>query len=170
MIRETSRLLLRLPEAGDLEPFIEIHEDPDVKRHMVVIGQHDGRASGWRMLALMIGHWQIRRYGQWTVVEKTTGEVIGRAGLWYPEGWPGLEVGWVIRRSRWGHGFATEAARASLDFAFDTVGADHVISLITPDNARSIRVAEKIGETLEDTRTIGGALVHVYGMRRPRPD
>src|SRR6185436_8257047 len=99
------------------------------------------KTGAWRMLALLAGHWQLRGYGQWTVIEKSTRLVIGRVGLWNPEGWPGIEVGWVIRRSHWNHGYATEAARAAIDFGFDTVGADHLISLIRPDNARSIRVA-----------------------------
>ena len=136
-------------------------------RYMTVVGQSSGRPAGWRMLALLIGHWQLRGYGQWTVLEKTTREVIGRVGLWNPEGWPGLEVGWVIRRSRWGQGFATEAAREALRFAFDDVRVDHVISLIRPDNARSIRVAEKIGETLERTCVIEGISHNLYGIRRP---
>jgi RimJ/RimL family protein N-acetyltransferase len=112
------------------------------------------------------GHWHLRGYGQWTVIEKATREVIGRVGLWNPEGWPGLEVGWVIRRSRWGNGFATEAAHEAVRFAFAEVGADRLISLIPPDNARSIRVAQKIGETFEREHTLDGRTLHLYC--RPR--
>ncbi|HUL72080.1 MAG TPA: GNAT family N-acetyltransferase [Vicinamibacterales bacterium] len=165
--RETSRLLLRPPHASDLDAFVEIHEDPEVMRYLTPVGQLAGRTAGWRMLALLIGHWQLRGYGQWTVLEKGTRDVIGRVGLWNPEGWPGLEVGWVIRRSRWGNGFATEAAREAIRFAFDDVRADHIISLIRPDNARSIRVAEKLGETFERTHLMDGTPLHVYGLHRP---
>ena len=165
--RETPRLLLRPPHASDLDAFVDIHEDPEVIRYLTPLGQSAGRSAGWRMLALLIGHWQLRGYGQWTVLEKSTREVIGRVGLWNPEGWPGLEVGWVIRRSRWGNGFATEAAREAVRFAFEDVRADHLISLIRPDNARSIRVAEKIGETFERTHLMDGTALHVYGLHRP---
>jgi len=164
--RETSRLLLRPPEGPDLDALREIHEDPEVMRHITVVGQPTGRPAAWRMLALLIGHWHLRGYGQWTVVEKSTGDIIGRVGLWSPEGWPGLEVGWVIRRSRWGHGFATEAASEAISYGFSHVGADHLISIIRPDNARSIRVAEKIGESLERTDTLDGHRVHIYGIKR----
>jgi RimJ/RimL family protein N-acetyltransferase len=164
--RETDRLLLRLPAVSDLDAFVEIHEDPEVLRHMIVLKESKGRVAAWRMLALLAGHWQLRGYGQWTAVLKATGEVIGRVGLWHPEGWPGLEVGWVIRRSHWGQGLATEAARAAVRFAFDEVGADHLISMIRPNNPRSIRVAEKIGETLEQVTRFAGAKVHVYGVRK----
>ena len=163
---ETTRLLLRQPNALDLEPFVEIHEDPEVMRYMKVVGTTSGRVASWRLLALLIGHWHLRGYGQWTVVERATEEIIGRVGLWNPEGWPGLEVGWVIRRSRWGNGYASEAARVAVDFAFTTVGADEVISVIRPDNARSIRVAEKIGETLLRTQVIDGVENCVYGITR----
>lgn len=165
-IVETPRLILRQPSADDLEPFVEIHEDPEVMRYMKVVGNSSGRVASWRLLALLIGHWQLRGYGQWTVVERTTGVVVGRVGLWNPEGWPGLEVGWVIRRSCWGQGFAPEAARAAMDFAFTTIGADELISIIRPDNLRSIRVAEKIGETLLRTQVIDGVENCVYGIRR----
>ncbi len=165
--RETTRLLLRPPAATDIEPFVEIHEHPDVARFLSGIGQSTGRVASWRLLALLIGHWHLRGYGQWAVVEKATGELVGRVGLWYPEGWPGLELGWVIRRSHWNQGFATEAARAAAAFAFDEVGADRVISMIQPDNPRSIRVAVKIGETFAEATSFNGQDLHVYAMRHP---
>jgi RimJ/RimL family protein N-acetyltransferase len=167
--RETPRLLLRPPVPDDLDPYIEIHEDPEVKRQVTVQTSGTvGRTAAWRMLAMLIGHWHILGYGQWTVVEKATGEVVGRVGLWNPAGWPGLELGWVIRRSRWGLGFATEAAAEGLRFAFERVGADHVISMIQPDNGRSIRVAEKIGERFERHGDLDGTPMLVYGVTRKR--
>jgi RimJ/RimL family protein N-acetyltransferase len=165
--RETPRLLLRLPEAGDLDVFLEIHGDPEVMRHITVIGQPGGRAAAWRTLALLIGHWHMLGYGEWAVVEKATGQVIGRVGLRNPEGWPAIEVGWLIRQSHWGQGFATEAAKAAIQFAFEVVGADHLISMIRPENARSIRVAENIGETFERADTIDGIEMLIYGIHRP---
>ena len=167
-IRETERLVLRLPSAEDLDAYIDIHEDPEVLRHLLVPRPAGGRPAAWRTLALLAGHWHLRGYGQWTVIEKATREVIGRVGLWNPDGWPGLEVGWVIRRSRWNNGFATEAAQEAVRVAFDDVGADHVISIIPPDNMASIRVAEKIGEAFEREQMIEGRTVHIYGMNRPR--
>jgi RimJ/RimL family protein N-acetyltransferase len=164
--RETPRLLLRPPVPDDLDPYIEIHEDPEVKKQVTVQTSAVGRTAAWRMLAMLIGHWHILGYGQWTVIEKATGQVVGRVGLWNPAGWPGLELGWVIRRSRWGLGFATEAAREGLRFAFDAVGADHVISMIQSDNDRSIRVAEKIGERFERESSLDGAPMLVYGLTR----
>jgi hypothetical protein len=101
----------------------------------------------------MLGHWQLRGYGMWALIEQATGRLIGRAGLYNPEGWPGLEAGWLLARDRWGRGFATEAGRAVLTYAFTHLSADHVISLIHPANTASIRVAERLGERLERSWT-----------------
>ncbi len=99
--------------------------------------------------------------GIWAVVERESGELVGRVGLQEPEGWPGVELAWLVARSRWGRGYAPEAGRASLDWARDELGIDHVISLIADDNPRSARVAEKLGMRLE-----GRALVHgVHDVR-----
>lgn len=164
---ETERLLMRPPTAQDLDAYVDIHEDPAVLHYLNSAGPSQGRVAGWRMIAMLVGHWTLRGYGHWTVLEKASGLVVGRVGLWYPEGWPGVELGWIIRRSRWNMGYATEAARAAMAFGFERVGLDHVISLISADNTRSIRVAEKVGERLERRDVIDGVDTLVYGARRP---
>jgi RimJ/RimL family protein N-acetyltransferase len=168
---ETERLVLRPFADGDLDGFATMYADPEVMRHMGD-GRPLSRAATWRTIALFVGHWELRGYGQWALVEKATGRLIGRAGLWNPEGWPGLEVGWLLDRARWGHGFATEAARAGLDYAFDVVGAERVISVIAPANLRSIRVAERVGERFERTIALETPAVPapievaIYGLDR----
>lgn len=92
VIVETPRLRLRLPQASDAEPFLQIHQDPEAIKHLVLAAPAGGRTVAWRNVAMMLGHWHLRSYGQWTVVEKATSEVIGRVGLWNPEGWPGIEL------------------------------------------------------------------------------
>ena len=129
----------------DLDAFVEIHEDPEVLRYLTTLGHASGRAAGWRVIAMLLGHWQLRGYGQWTVVEKATRQIIGRVGPWHPEGWPGIELGWIIRRSHWNLGFATEAAEGLLGWALDQPGVKRVAATIPPWNSQSIRVAEKIG-------------------------
>jgi RimJ/RimL family protein N-acetyltransferase len=163
---DTLRLRLRIPESSDADPMMEIHQDPEVIKSILLTAPPGGITVAWRNIAMMVGHWHLRGYGQWTVIEKTSGEVIGRVGLWNPEGWPGIELGWIIRRSRWGHGFATEAAEAALQWAWDNVDTDHIISIIPPDSLASVRVAEKIGERFERADTMNGASVRIYGVRR----
>lgn len=157
---------MRPPEGGDLDAFVEIHEDPEVFHCLTSIGATTGRVAGWRIIAFLIGHWALKGYGHWTVLEKTSWHIIGRVGLWYPEGWPDVELGWLIRRSHWDSGFATEAARAAMRFGFQHAGLTHVVSMIDADNPRSIRVAEKIGEVLERREVIDGVDTLVYGCHR----
>jgi RimJ/RimL family protein N-acetyltransferase len=125
----TQRLTLRAFTATDLDALAPIYADPVVSRY-IGDGTPADRAATWRALAGMLGHWQLRGYGMWALIEQATGRLIGRAGLYNPDGWPGLEAGWLLARDRWGHGFATEAGHAVLAYAFTQVSADHVISII----------------------------------------
>jgi [ribosomal protein S5]-alanine N-acetyltransferase len=122
------------------------------------------RWQTWRAIAGAIGHWALRGYGQWVIALRGSGEAIGRTGLYHPEGWPALEVGYVIAPEHQGRGYATEAAGASLRYAFDTVRATRVCSLVRPANTASRRVAEKLGGVVEQTVDLlgGDALMYVY--------
>jgi RimJ/RimL family protein N-acetyltransferase len=163
---ETERLVLRMFREEDFETYYaRVGSDPDVMRHLGD-GQPLTRTLAWRQIAMLLGHWRLRGYGIWAVEERATGELIGRIGLFNPEGWPGFELGWVLARAYWGRGYATEGARRALDHAFDDMGHDHVISLIHPANAASIRVAERIGERLEGRVELFGHEALVYGIHR----
>ena len=94
------------------------------------------------------------------------GQFIGRIGLHYPETWPGFELGWTLARHAWGQGYATEAARRALEYAFAEMNRDRVISLIHPDNKPSIRVAERIGETEQGRTELLGHEVLIYAIDR----
>jgi RimJ/RimL family protein N-acetyltransferase len=170
-VLHTERLVLRGFTRDDFEPFSTIVADPEVVRYLDN-GAPISREDCWRGMALFIGHWHLRGYGWWAVEDRATGDFLGRIGLYNPEGWPGIEVGWLLRRDAWGAGFATEGAVAAVNFAFDVVGAAHVISLIDPRNARSIRVAEKLGEQREADLVFKDKALLVYGTSqrcRPRP-
>jgi RimJ/RimL family protein N-acetyltransferase len=145
---ETERLLLRGFRDEDLDAWAEIVAEPEVMRWF---DHPDGltREEAWRNMAYHVGHWELRGCGQWALVERATGALVGRTGLNLPEGWPGLELGWLIGRSRWGRGYAPEAARATMDWARRELGATHLISLIEDGNMASQRVAEKLGMSVE---------------------
>ena len=161
---ETERLVLRMWRESDAGPYAEMCADPSVMRY--VGGNPLTGPEAWRNLAMVIGHWHLRGYGFWAVEEKAGGEMVGRVGCWNPEGWPGLEVGWTLRRRFWGRGYATEAARASMNYAFDTLGQTRVISLIAPENVNSIRVAERLGEKPEGGWEVFGTKVIIYAVGR----
>ena len=162
---ETERLVLRLFRESDTDAYAEMVADPEVMRFLGG-GKPVPRAEAWRNMAMMLGHWQLRGYGMWAVEEKSSGELVGRVGCWRPEGWPGLEVGWTLRRRFWGRGYATEAARASLAYAFDVLEQTRVISLIAPENVNSIRVAERLGEKPAGEWEVFGTKVTVYAVGR----
>jgi RimJ/RimL family protein N-acetyltransferase len=161
---QTPRLLLRELREADLDEYARICGDAETMRFLGE-GKPLSRSEAWRQLAFLVGHWQLRGFGLWAVVDKATGGFVGRIGFFQPEGWPGFEIGWVVDRQCWGQGIATEAARHLLPLALSTYGENHVISLIHPDNGASIRVAEKIGETLEGQAEVNGNQVHVYGIQ-----
>ncbi|MDG3006200.1 GNAT family N-acetyltransferase [Paludisphaera mucosa] len=164
---ETERLILRQFRDSDLDAYAEMAADPEVMRYLGAGPM--GRSEAWRNMAMILGHWRLRGFGMWAVEERDTGEMVGRVGCWRPEGWPGLEVGWTLRRAYWGRGYATEAARASLDVAFEQIGEPHVISMIHGDNLPSIRVARRLGMRLEGrTELFDDIPVAVYGIRRGR--
>jgi RimJ/RimL family protein N-acetyltransferase len=160
---DTLRLRLRQFQESDLDAYAELCADPEVMRFL---GPPLSRSEAWRHMAMVLGHWRLRGFGFWAVENRETGEMMGRVGCWQPEGWPGLEVGWALRRRFWGNGYATEAAGASLACAFETLGAERVISLIRQENTPSIRVAERLGERFEAETEIQGTAVRVYAISR----
>lgn len=163
----TERLCLRGLRSDDLDAYARMYADPEVMRFLEN-GRPLDRAAAFRSMAVHLGHWQLRGYGQWALEDRGTGDFVGRAGLWQPEGWPGLEVGWVLDRRSWGRGLATEAGRAAVDYAFRRLGAEKVISLIQPDNHASIRVAQRLGQRYEGASEVVGVAVSIFGL--PRTD
>ena len=140
----TERLILRRFFPDDFESYAEIFGDPEVSRYLGT-GDPLSRSLAWRSFAMLVGHWHLRGYGMWAIEEVGTSALIGRIGLFNPEGWPGLELGWALARNAWGKGFATEGAQRAMDWAFLDLGVDRLISLVQPDNFASIRVAKNLG-------------------------
>ena len=162
---ETARLVLRPFAEGDLDAYAALCADAEVMRY-VADGRTLDRETAWRQIAMFLGHWTLRGHGLWALEPKAGGPMIGFAGLWSPEGWPGIEIGWRLARPAWGRGYATEAATVVRDWAFADPRLDPLVSVIDQDNARSIRVAEKIGGAL--ARRLDGEDAHrlLYAYRR----
>jgi len=161
----TDRLVLRLFRDSDIDAYAAMCVDPAVMRY---VGDRHvlNREDAWRQMAMFVGHWQLRGFGMWAVEELSTGAFVGRVGLHFPEGWPDREVGWALVRRFWGQGYAFEASNAALTYAFDTLGWERAISLIDPDNARSIRLAQRLGQHRESDTEVRGHRVALYAVRR----
>jgi len=141
---ETERLILRPPAPEDFEPY-RAFMALDATRF---IGGPQNRTVAWRGLATIIGAWTLNGYSMFSFVEKATGRWIGRGGPWFPDGWPGAEVGWAIVPEAQRQGYAREASVAAMDWVFETLGWSEVIHCIDPANEASIAVARSLGSDL----------------------
>ena len=142
----TERLILRPPAAEDFEAAVAFHADPETMRYL---GGPKERSEAWRIWCGMAGSWHIEGFGMFSMIERASGRWIGRTGPWRPADWPVSEVGWAVCSEFAGKGLAQEAAIASIDYAFDQLGWDAVHHVIAPENAPSIRLAERLGSRRE---------------------
>ena len=142
---ETERLLLRPPRMEDFDAYAANMVDAEAARF---IGGPQARAVAWRGFIALAGAWAIQGFSMFSVLEKASGRWIGRLGPWYPEGWPGPEVGWALVRSAWGQGYAQEACVAAIDWTFDHLGWTEMIHSIAPDNRASQQLARRLGSSL----------------------
>jgi RimJ/RimL family protein N-acetyltransferase len=147
---ETERLVLRpWRPAEDLDALAAMNADPEVMR-FVAPNRPLTREETAAQLERFVAHWDEHGFGLWAVVPRDgDGRLIGFAGLaipWFlPQIRPAVEVGWRLASGAWGRGYATEAARASVAFGFERPGLRSIVCAIEPGNARSMRVAEKLG-------------------------
>jgi RimJ/RimL family protein N-acetyltransferase len=161
----TDRLCLRAPTPQDAEVLYDLFADAEVMRGLnrdPVSTVEEARA----MIEAGIGGWRTDGLGPF-IIETTAGEqAVGQAGLmifdtrgWTPSTWANAgshaqpELGWALMRAHWGHGYATEAAAAIRGWSRDVRSIDRLVSLISPDNVRSQRVAERLGAAPTETVT-----------------
>ena len=143
---ETERLILRQWRSDDIAPNAVMLSDPGTARFIAPDGKPlTTEIGGWRNAAVISGHWALHGFGMFAVEEKSSGKYVGRVGPWSPPGWPGFEVGWGIAREYRGKGYAVEAARASIDWAFATFETDEIIHCIESVNTPSQAVAARLG-------------------------
>jgi RimJ/RimL family protein N-acetyltransferase len=159
---ETKRLMLRPLRIGDLQEFFALQDHPDVLRFVRSLDRPEPR--DWLQEAER--EWEERGYGMFAVLNRADGRFIGRAGMKY---WPQLdetELGWVFRRDAWGHGYATEAARACRDWGFCSLSVPYLTAMIQAANDRSAAVARRLGLSPLRTDVLLGTKVVVYALSR----
>ncbi len=142
----TERLVLREFLPTDLDPFAAMNADRVVMEHFV---RTMTREDTERFVERIEAHWRTEGWGLWALERRDSGAFIGYTGLW-PVRFevafePKVEVGWRLAAEHWGHGFATEAARAAVDVAFDRLGWPEVTSFTAVANERSQAVMRRIG-------------------------
>lgn len=164
-IIETSRLRLRGWSLADADAFAMLNANADFARY-IGGGQPINKAESWRVLAILAGHWVLKGFGYWVVEDKKTSDFLGRVGIWEPEGWPGIEVGWGISPDYWGKGYATEAALAAIEWGFTYLDTPELISLIHPENKASKSVALKVGEVYSHSQTVMGKQCDIFKLTK----
>ena len=163
---ETERLILRPMQATDINALHLIFTDPNVMAAFG--GELLSREQMLRWLERNLEHQNRYGYGLFSVLLKETGEVIGDCGLeqMEVEGVQVAELGYDLRSDYWNRGFATEAACAVRDYAFEFLRLPQLISLIRVGNLASKRVAEKVGMTLEEEFTRYGIQYWKYSIKQ----
>ena len=162
---ESERLALREFTLDDVDAMFAIIGDAEtMKYYPQTFSRED--AADW--IRRNLERYRRDGFGLYAVTLKATGDFIGDCGLaWQQvEGKTLLEVGYHLHRDQWGHGYATEAARACLDYAFRDLGAAEVVSLIRPENLPSRRVGERNGMTVDKQILFHGLPHLLYVMKR----
>jgi len=146
---ETERLRLRCHRLEDFEPCAAMWSDPLVTRY--ILGKPATREESWARVLRYVGHWALLGFGFWAVEEKATGDYLGEIGFaeFQRDIRPSLvgvpEIGWVLVSHAQGKGLATEAVRAAVAWGETRFSGARTVCIIHPENAASIRVAEKCG-------------------------
>jgi ribosomal-protein-alanine N-acetyltransferase len=165
VVLQTERLVLRPFVTDDLESLHEILGDAETMRFYPAPFTLEDTA---RWIERNQRRYVDDGFGLWVVRERSTGAFLGDCGLTLQpvEGEPLVEVGWHVRRDRWGEGIAPEAGIGCRDWAFEHLDVERIISLIRPDNVQSRRVAEKLGMAVWRETTHADLAHLVYAIQR----
>ena len=161
---ETARLVLYPWRSTDLDEYARLLADPDVMRYITheygPLSYDEAKQAHARILRL----WDERGFGAWAAVEKPSQKWVGKIGLDYLDRWPGadkIEVEWQLNRQFWGKGYATEGARAVIQYAFEELGLERIIAITVPHHAASRRIMEKCGLTYQGLVAVTDRRLHV---------
>ena len=166
----TDRLTLRAFANPDLEAFAEIVADPEVMRYATYTGEPMSRGQAWNWICLMLGHWQLREYGIWAIEERDTGQLLGRIGLQYLDWFDDVELVWMLKRSAWGQGYASEATQAAVQYGFETIQLTRITAIIHLGNVPSIGLAERLGMSFERQIERQGIQFLEYALEKEQQD
>ncbi len=163
---QTERLLLRQPQATDFETYAAFFSDEEASRFYNGPLPKDG---AWRVLASDLGHWQLRGYGRWSIIDPISDTMVGSCGLWWPGGYPRSELTWWIMPAARRKGYALEASRAAIRFGYDTLEWELVETHMNDENTAARGLVRKLGGTPIARDTFpDGVTRDVFGL--PHPD
>jgi len=165
IVIETPRLILRHLTLDDVGDLAAIYADPVVMKYFPSLQTHEETKA---KLEQTIDIYQQHGFGLWATIYKSDRKLIGRCGLILQliNGQQEIEIGYLIAKEYWHQGLATEAAKAIKDYGFEKIGTNRLISLISPENIASQKVALKVGLTYEKDTTMWNKTVRVYAINK----
>lgn len=161
----TQRLELRIHRLEDADFMLDLNSDKEVTRH-VPDGAFENAQQAEEIIRSLRVQFTERQIGRFIVIEKQSGRRIGWCGLKCLEAGNEIDLGYRILRSVWGQGFASEAAKACLEYGFNTLGFERITARIAPANLGSIAVAKKLGMNKIGRVVEGGVEYLVFEIRR----
>jgi [ribosomal protein S5]-alanine N-acetyltransferase len=172
VILETERLILREWTHDDAPALFEICRDADVMKYIGTGKPYREIAEAEKFLDWALAYQKENGFCRWAIIEKASGRVVGSCGFAYPHDTPEVELGYLFGRESWGEGFATEAARACLEYGFGKLNFREIIAVTDVENVASQRVLEKIGFARRGVEKIGGedSLIYIAGNFRNNLD
>jgi ribosomal-protein-alanine N-acetyltransferase len=166
---ETNRLLLRHFTPNDIEELYQIYSNPELFKYMVNEISSD-KFLLWKQTIAIINsimlNWQKYHFGVWAIVDKKHQNLIGHCGFKFLENTTEVQIGYLLKKSYWGKGLATEAASAALKYGFEIAHLEKVVAVAKPDNIASRRVMEKLGMNYEKDAYFYKNHVVYYSMTR----
>ena len=162
---ETERLHFRNLTWQDLDDLARIYQDPEVMKYRLH-PEPATREQTQEMLEKILSHWQQYNFGRWAVICSHNQQLIGHCGLEVLAGTSEVEVNYLLDRTYWGKGLATEAAREALRYGFEELGCDRLVAIAKPENIASRRVMEKAGMQYEKDIEYYGVSWVYYKLKR----
>lgn len=164
-ILETERCLVRETTVEDVDDFYRLYKDEEITRYMEPLFEKREEEIEYTK-SYIKNIYEFYGFGMWTIVEKTSGNVIGRAGVSYREGYELPELGFMIGKEFWRQGYAYEVCRAILDYMYENYEMEQIYIFIEPQNSPSIHLAKKLGAGFYKEKCMGNC--DGYIMKLPR--
>lgn len=161
---ETERLILRPLDESDASAIFSMRSDADVMRYIREPQKNIRESVDW--IRLVSSRWGAERTGFCALIERDSSAFVGWCGVWSLEETGETEIGYAVAKPFWRRGFATEAARCFLQYAFSELDAERVVAVARPENAASIRVMEKIGMSFVKTGKFYNQILSQYAVER----
>lgn len=164
----TARLVLRPFTLDDVDPLYEILQQEDIMAYFPG-AKAPPRAAVERLVQAQLREWEERGYGWWAVAEKDqpAHPILGWCGLGYLPDTDETEVAYLLSKDVWGQGYATEGARASVEWGFSTLDLTEIVGIVHPENVASQRVLEKLGMSRTARTEYFGMDCYRYALQRP---